>query len=182
MRFLILLGGFLALCSNVGHADVRGCICDLTRPESAQARQCGLCRAVEQQPGDAPYVFLKDINPTKPNRLLILPRKHLPGPHSLSEMTPEERTSYWTAAIAKASELWGDAWGIAINADISRTQCHTHAHIGKLLPDVETSEPLIVDSAAALPLPPDNGGMWFHPVNGKLHVHFANIAEPVLMR
>ena len=163
-------------------ADVRGCLCDLSSAESMQARQCGLCRLAEEKPADVPFFFAKDINPTKPNRLLILPRKHYPGPHSLSEMSPEERTAFFNAAIAKARELWGDEWGIALNADSSRTQCHTHMHIGKLLPDVETDDFTWADSAASLPVPPDGGGMWIHPVNGKLHVHFRATAEPVLMR
>jgi diadenosine tetraphosphate (Ap4A) HIT family hydrolase len=182
VRFPILLSSLLGLCTVLGHADVRGCVCDLARPETMQARECGLCRLVEQQTGDQPFFFTKDINPTKPNRLLILPRKHYPGPHSLAEMSPEERTAYWTAAITKAQELWGDAWGVAANADSSRTQCHTHMHIGKLLPDVETDSFTVVDGPAAIPVPADNGGLWIHPVNGKLHVHFQATAEPVLMR
>jgi len=182
VRLPLLLGSILGLCSMLGHADVRGCVCDLSSTESMEARQCGLCRLAEQQTGDAPFFFTKDINPTKPNRLLILPRKHFPGPHSLSEMTPDERTAFWTAAITKAHELWGDDWGVAINADSSRTQCHTHMHIGKLLPDVENDDVVIVDGPASIPLPPDNGGAWIHPVTGKLHVHFRATAEPVLMR
>lgn len=180
------MGGFLGLCTALGHADVRGCVCDLTNAESMQARQCGLCKLAEQQTGDVAFFFVRDTNPTKPNRLLILPRKHYPGPHSVSEMPSEERIAFFTAAIAKARELWGDDWGIALNADASRTQCHTHMHIGKLLPDVEPDAEntalVVVDGPAAIPVPPDGGGMWLHPVNGKLHVHFANIAEPVLMR
>ena len=187
MRSPLLLCGFLGLCTALGLADVRGCVCDLTNPESMQARQCGLCKLAEQQTGDAPFFFVKDTNPTKPNRLLILPRKHYPGPHTVSAMPPEERVAFFTAAIAKAHELWGDNWGIALNADASRTQCHTHMHIGKLLPDVEPDADsgvimVVVDGPAAIPVPPDGGGMWIHPVNGKLHVHFTNIAEPVLMR
>lgn len=182
VRFPRLLGIFLGLCTALAHADVRGCVCDLTNAESMQARQCGLCRAAEQQSGDAPFFFLKDTNPTKPNRLLILPRKHYPGPHTLADMPLADRTAYFTAAIAKAHELWGDDWGIALNADASRTQCHTHMHIGKLLPDVENDSFVVVDGPADIPVPPDGGGLWVHPVNGKLHVHFANIAEPVLMR
>ena len=186
VRFPLLIGSFLGLCTALGLADVRGCVCDLTNAESMQARQCGLCRLAEEQTNDAPFFFAKDINPTKPNRLLILPRKHYPGPHSLSEMPPDERTAFWTAAIVKGKELWGDGWGIAMNADASRTQCHTHFHIGKLLPDVEPSVEgvtvVVVDGPADIPVPPDGGGLWIHPVNGKLHVHFANIAEPVLMR
>ena len=182
MRAFLLVGGFLGFCVILGHADVRGCMCDVARPETMQARECGLCRLAEEQPADVRFFFTKDINPTKPNRLLILPRKHYPGPHSLSEMSPEERTAFFTAAIDKARELWGDGWGIAINADATRTQCHTHMHIGKLLPDVENDDFVVADGPASVPVPPDGGGMWIHPVDGKLHVHFAKIAEPVLMR
>jgi CDP-diacylglycerol pyrophosphatase len=182
VRFPLLSGILLAFSIVAGHADVRGCTCDAARPETLQARECGLCRLADQQSGDAAFFFTKDINPTKPNRLLILPRKHYPGPHSLAELSPEERTAFFTAAIDKGRELWGNDWGIAINADVSRTQCHTHMHIGKLLPDVETENFTVVDGPASLPVPPDGGGMWIHPVNGKLHVHLANIAEPVLMR
>jgi hypothetical protein len=182
VRFPLLLGSFLGLCTALGLADVRGCVCDLTNAESMQARECGLCRLAEQQTGEAPFFFTKDINPTKPNRLLILPRKHYPGPHSVFAMPPEDRTAFFTAAIAKAHELWGNDWGVALNADSSRTQCHAHMHIGKLLPDVENDAFVVVDGPADIPVPPDGGGLWLHPVNGKLHVHFANIAEPVLMR
>ena len=182
VRSPLLFGLFLGLSCVSVRADVRGCSCDLRNAESMQARQCGLCRLAEEQKGNEPFFFVKDINPTKPNRLLILPRKHYPGPHSFSEMPAEDRLAFWNAAIAKARELWGEGWGIALNADASRTQCHTHMHIGKLLPDVENDAFTVVDGPAAIPIPPDNGGMWVHPVNGKLHVHFANIAEPVLMR
>ncbi len=182
MRFPLLPGSFLALCTVLGHADVRGCVCDVTSPQSMEARQCGLCRLAEQQTGDGSFFFAKDINPTKPNRLLILPRKHYPGPHSMAELSPEERTAFWTAAITKARELWGDDWGIALNADASRTQCHTHLHIGKLLPDVENDNFVVADGPGTIPVPPDGGGEWVHAVNGKLHVHFQATSEPVLMR
>jgi hypothetical protein len=55
-------------------------------------------------------------------------------------------------------------------------------HIGKLLPDVESDDFTLVDGPAAIPVPPDGGGLWIHPVNGKIHVHFRAIAEPILMR
>jgi diadenosine tetraphosphate (Ap4A) HIT family hydrolase len=182
VRPLLLLTALLAISQTLSLADVRGCLCELARPESMQARECGLCRLAEEQPADLTFFFTKDINPTKPNRLLILPRKHYPGPHSLSELTPDERTAFFNAAIAKARELWGDAWGLALNADASRTQCHTHMHIGKLLPDVENDDFTVAATPADLPVPPEAGGMWIHPVNGKLHVHFRATAEPVLMR
>ena len=76
-----------ALCLR---GDIVTCSCDPARPETLEARQCGLCREAEKQPAGIKVFFLKDANPTKPNRLLILPRKHYPGPHSLAEMSPEE--------------------------------------------------------------------------------------------
>ena len=51
-----------------------------------------------------------------------------------------------------------------------------------LLPDVEDENFVVADGPASMPVPPDNGGAWVHPINGKLHVHYKNIAEPVLMR
>ena len=99
VRFPILFSSLLGLCIVLGRADVRGCVCDLARPETLQARECGLCKLTEQQPADQPFFFTKDINPTKPNRLLILPRKHYPGPHTISELSPKERTAFWTAAV-----------------------------------------------------------------------------------
>ena len=66
----------------------------------------------------------------------------------------QDRIAYFTAAIAKAHELWGNDWGIALNADSSRTQCHTHIHIGKLLPDVENDNFIVVDGPADIPVLP----------------------------
>ena len=65
--------------------------------------------------------------------MLILPRRHAEGSHSLEGLTAGERTALWTAAINKGRELWGDNWGVAYNGEERRTQCHTHLHIGKLL-------------------------------------------------
>ena len=52
VRFPLLLGSYLGLCTALGLADVRGCVCDLTNVESMQARECGLCRLAEQQTGE----------------------------------------------------------------------------------------------------------------------------------
>ncbi len=164
-------------------ADVRDCDCTLTAPQAAEKRECSLCREADQQPADKPVFFLKDANPTKQNRLLALPRKHYPGPHSLDALTAEERTVLWTAAIQKASSIWGDAWGIAYNGEERRTQCHTHLHIGKLLDGMETSHFVWANTAAEIPLPPQGTGLWIHPVNGKFHVHAGEqVNETVLMR
>jgi hypothetical protein len=87
-------------------------------------------------------------------------------------MTPEERTAYWSAAIAKAREAWpNDPWGIALNSTERRSQCHMHLHIGKLLPNVADDHFIIVDRAADIPVPHDGDGLWIHPVDGRLHVH-----------
>jgi hypothetical protein len=164
-------------------ADVRGCACDVSKPETMEATNCSLCREAEKQPVDRAVFFLKDTNPTKANRTLALPRKHTPGPHSLADLSEADRSELWTAAIEKAKALWGDSWGIAYNGAERRTQCHGHVHLGKLNPDVETEGFVVVASPAEITLPTDGSGIWIHPVNGKLHVHAgAQVNETVLMR
>src|SRR6185503_4845370 len=123
------------LLLQAGHADVRNCQCDPAKPETLAARECSLCKAVEAQPAEPPFFLLKDANPNKPHRWLALPRSHGEKPQDLRVLTPEQRAAYWTFAIAQARELFGDAWGLAINSLERRTQCHAHIHIGKLRPD-----------------------------------------------
>ena len=171
------------LAAAAAFADVRGCACDVARPDTLEARECSLCKVAEQQPAEPPFFFLKDTNPRKPNRWLALPRAHYKSGHALAEMSPAERTAYWIAAIAKAKELFGDSWGLAVNGEESRTQCHGHIHIGTLLDDVETANVVIVDGPANIPLPNGGTGLWVHPVDGKLHVHTGEqINEFVLQR
>jgi diadenosine tetraphosphate (Ap4A) HIT family hydrolase len=163
--------------------DVRQCACDAARPETMEARECGLCREAEKQTGGEPVFFLKDINPRKPNRMLALPRAHGKAQHSLHLLPQAEQARLWTAAIAKARELWGDEWGLAMNGDESRTQCHAHIHIGKLLKGVETAKYVVVKGPERIPAPSDGSGVWVHPEGGKLHVHTAEqITETVLLR
>jgi hypothetical protein len=178
------LAALAALMGCLAWADTRGCRCDPAQPETMEARECALCRETEKQPPQPPFYTLKDNNPRKPNRWLVLPRFHTKGPHELADMTAEQRTGFWAAAIAKATELWGDKWGIALNATETRTQCHTHVHIGRLLEGIETSEFVVVASPAEIPLPRDDSeGFWVHPVGGKLHVHRGEvITETVLLR
>jgi len=143
-------------------------------------RSCGLCREAEKQPPEAPVFFVKDINPNKPNRWLALPRVHT---HEFAGLTAAQRLALWTAAIAKAHELWGDQWGLAANADARRSQCHLHVHIGKLLEGAENSNFILISDPAYIPVPPEGGGIWIHPVGGKLHVHLGEDApETLLMR
>ena len=164
-------------------ADVRDCACDAARPETLEARPCSLCKAAEAQPPAPGVFFLKDTNPAKPNRVLALPRAHYPGAHSLGQMSAAERTELWSAAIAKAKELWGAEWGLAYNGDERRTQCHGHIHIGKLNADAETATFAEVPNAAAIPVPEGGTGLWVHEVAGKLHVHAGEqVTEFNLMR
>jgi diadenosine tetraphosphate (Ap4A) HIT family hydrolase len=142
-----------------------------------------LCRETEKQPATPQVFYLKDINPRKPNRWLVLPRFHVKAAHELGDMTQAQRTELWAAAIAKGKELWGDKWGLAINGDQSRTQCHAHIHIGKLLEGIETKNFVVVDGPAKIPVSKDGSGLWIHPEGGKLHVHLDEmITETVLLR
>jgi diadenosine tetraphosphate (Ap4A) HIT family hydrolase len=160
------------------------CNCDPAKPETMKARQCSLCEEAEKQPAGAEFFVVKDANPSKPNRTLLLPREHTPGQHPLRDLTAEQRTAFWSAAVDKARQLWGDDWAVAWNSDRVRTQCHAHLHIGKLLPGVETENFIVVNSPSEIPLPKDvNDGIWVHQVNGKLHVHTGEIiTETVLLR
>jgi len=183
MRFLRTLVATVLLLLPLGRADVRGCGCDVARPETMAATECQLCRLAEAQPAEPQFFFVKDANPTKPNRWLALPRFHGVSPQDLAGMTAAQRTGYWTAAIAKARELWGSQWGVAMNGLERRTQCHAHMHIGKLLDGVEDDGFVVVDSPAEIPVPPDGTGIWVHPVGNKLHVHVGDqAAELVLER
>jgi hypothetical protein len=143
---------------------VRACLCDVAIPETLEARECGLCKETEKQPADAPYFFLRDTNPNKPHRWLALPRFHGGHPQQFLEMTPQQRTGFWTAAIA-------NPWGIALNSTERRSQCHIHLHIGKLLPNLPDEHFVVVDQPSEIPVPRDGDGVWIHPVDGRLHVH-----------
>jgi hypothetical protein len=178
-----LIGVFLL--SSTAFADVTGCACDVAHPESAKVRMCSLCLEAEKHPAGIAHFFLKDNNPRKPNRWLILPRSHAQdGPGIFPGMSRAERTALWKAAIARAEEMWGDGWGLAINGSRSRTQCHAHIHIGKLLGFVELDRRFaVVSRAEDIPVPEDGTGLWVHPVEGKLHVHLGEqTCETVLMR
>lgn len=171
-RLCLALPIFALFLLPLSRADVRACLCDVAIPATLEARECGLCREAERQPADVPYFFLRDVNPNKPHRWLALPRYHGNHPQQLFEMTPEQRTAYWAAAIAKAREVWpDDSWGIALNSTERRSQCHIHFHIGKLRSDVIDEQFTVVDGAEGIPTPRDGDGMWIHPAGGRLHVH-----------
>ena len=147
-----------------------------------ETRECSLCRLAESQPAGTEFFAVKDANPTKPNRWLALPRGHARVPEELAGMTSEQRKAYWTYAIGKGRELFGDGWGLAVNNLVRRSQCHMHIHIGKLNDGVEDANFVTVDGPADIPLPKADDGLWVHPVNGKLHVHWGNDAPELLLQ
>lgn len=170
----------LFFLSSLTLADVRNCVCDIADPQSMAKRECGLCREAEKQQQDIQVFFVQDINPNKPHRWLALPRAHA---HSLDALTADQRAALWSGAIEKARSLWGDQWAVAANADSRRSQCHVHVHIGKLLDGSENSDFIVVSTPAEIPVPKEAGGIWIHPVDGKLHVHLGEEApETLLMR
>ena len=162
---------FTVLLLPLSRADVRTCACDIAHPETMAARECSLCREVEAMPPEPQTVFVRDTNPNKPNRWLALPRFHGKSPQQLLDMTPEQRCAYWSAAIVKGREVWGDRWGLAINSLEKRTQCHAHIHIGKLREDAENDRFVVVDGPVDIPVPRDGDGLWVHPAGNRLHVH-----------
>lgn len=158
------------------------CACDTGNPASMAVRQCGLCKQAEAQPADAKIFFLKDTNPRKPNRWLVLPRPHGAANHELNEMSAADRTALWTAAIGKAKELWGPEWGVAYNGVQVRTQCHAHIHIGKLLKGIETGKFIVVAKPSQIPAR-SGEGLWIHPSGTRMHVHLGEqTTETVLLR
>jgi hypothetical protein len=176
---------WLVLCAAGAAASTMDqCACDPARAETMEARRCGLCREAERRPAGEPFFSVKDASPYKPNRWLLLPRPHnTEGRLPLSKLTAKQRAAFWAAAIEKARATWGDEWGLALNGDEVRSQCHLHVHVGRLLKGVETGKPLVVDGPAGIPVPKDGSGLWIHPHGTKLHVHLGEQrTETVLLR
>ena len=182
IRGLVLVGILLVGAYIVaGVPPVVSCPCDHATPDGLTGRICSLCRTAEDLEGE--FYVLKDINPRKPNRHLILPREHsrdLQGPSSL---TAGKRARYWRAAIEKARELHGEGWGLAANGHFFRTQCHAHLHIGPLSPLLEHGDGELFDDPSEFPNVGVERGMWVHPLEGRLCVHRdRDLAEVVLVR
>lgn len=173
---------FLLCRAAVFTSEMDECSCN--PGESMRARRCSLCIVAEKQPPEAAYFFLKDASPMKPNRLLLLARSHdYDGRLPLSKMPVKLRLELWHTAIQRAQELWGDDWGVAVNGDEVRTQCHAHIHIGRLLKGVEYGKPLTVKGPEQFPVPADGSGFWVHKHGGRMHVHTGEQrAETVLLR
>src|SRR5689334_18178928 len=172
--------GMLAVCA-AAQQPLR-CECDHSTHAGYEQRDCGLCAEVDKAPANVDVVFVKDNSPQKPHRWLALPREHAPRNFQLlSDVPPAHRAELWRQAIARATQDWGDRWGLAVNGTRSRGQCHLHIHIGKLIEGVEWGEALTVDSPDQIP-DPGELGVWVHPVNGKLHVHIEMSTESVIAR
>jgi diadenosine tetraphosphate (Ap4A) HIT family hydrolase len=168
------------LAGLAARADMVTCTCDVAHPETLAARQCSLCREAEKQPADVKYFFLKDANPSKPNRWLALARSH---ERSIDLLTDTQRTELLAAAIDKAKQLFGDEWAIAYNAPSVQTQCHIHLHIGKLIPGVESGQFITATKVEDIPAPAKGEGFWIHPQGNLFHVHMGEqITETVLER
>ena len=179
--------GLLAFAVVAWAGPAAECACDHADPATLTSQPCSLCSEAARQtaePSDPfPVFFLKDASPRKPNRTLALPVRHGKGPHDLRHLSPQERTLFWKAAIAKAQELWPGVWGLAVNSDTVRTQCHLHMHIGKLNDGPDETTGQTVGSVEQFPVPELDQGIWLHPVSGGYHVHTdREIAEPVLLR
>ncbi|HUP05102.1 MAG TPA: hypothetical protein VMU19_13995 [Bryobacteraceae bacterium] len=182
MRLTRILAVCAIFAAALGQADVRGCVCDLASPETASKKECSLCREVERRPQDPQFFVIPDADPKKPNRRLALPRFHGVNPQELSQMTLEQRTAYWTVAIHEAEQLWGDGWGLAVNALANRGQCHMHIHIGKRNAGVEDERFQFVKTPAEFPLPRPDDGIWVHPVAGGYHVHWGDKSPELLLQ
>lgn len=176
------------------------CPCDHSIAETLLAYpQCSLCLESEFHPPDVPFFFVQDNDPGKPHRWLILPKAHDKGIQYLSDLPADVSSKFWAAAVRKGEELWGKNWGLAVNGDLARSQCHAHVHIGKLLGGVEGNEflykkrlsrvpgkaPITVAGPDQIKAPEKGAAFWIHPVKGGLHVHVEDItaaAEFVLIR
>lgn len=164
------------------HADVSSCACDPSKPETLEVRNCSLCREAEKQPQDADFFVLKDINPRKPNRWLVLPRVHDEGAHHMHRMSAAERIGLWKRSVKEAHDRFGDAWGLAYNGSKVRTQCHLHIHVGRWVTAAENTKFKVVRRIEDFPAPLE-GGILIHPVKGGYHVHTGEeIMETALVR
>jgi diadenosine tetraphosphate (Ap4A) HIT family hydrolase len=180
MRRILYL---LTVAAAASAADTP-CGCDPAAPDTLTARACSLTNEALKQQNGLDVFFLKDATPRKANRTLALPKRIVAGRmHELKDLSPAERTRLWTAAIAKAKELWGADWGVAYNGAKVRTQCHLHLHVGKLLKGVDSGEAIFVRRVEEIPVPEDGTGLWIHPVGDRLKVHIKEqICETVLLR
>lgn len=164
-------------------ADVSQCACDWSNPESMKARNCSLSNEAMKQPEHVEFFILKDINPRKPGRWLVLPRKPGDGSHDLYHLAKDERTRLWKFAMAEADRRFpGGTWGLAYNGNKVRTQCHLHIHIGKWVPAALTAKFRLVRRVEDLPAPEEGGVLLFPVAEGFMVLTGEQIMETALVR
>jgi diadenosine tetraphosphate (Ap4A) HIT family hydrolase len=163
-------------------ADVSGCACDPAKPDTMKARECSLCAEAEKHASGEEFFLLKDSNPRKPNRWLVLPKAHGAGGHHLHEMSRQERTRFWKFAIEQARNKFGDEWAVAYNGHSVRTQCHAHLHVGRLIQAAKIARFNLVKRIEDFPAP-DDSGIWVYPAPGGFRVHLGEqVTETALVR
>jgi diadenosine tetraphosphate (Ap4A) HIT family hydrolase len=147
-----------------------------------KARACSLCVEADKRSAGEEFFVLKDINPRKPARWLILPKGHGQEDHPMHHLTRAERVRLWKFAVDAAREKFGQDWGLAYNGAKVRTQCHLHIHLGRFIRAAENSKFKLVRRMEDFPAP-EEGGVFIHPVPGGFHVHTGeNITETALVR
>jgi diadenosine tetraphosphate (Ap4A) HIT family hydrolase len=147
-----------------------------------KARACSLCAEAEKRAAGEDFFLLKDINPRKPGRWLILPKAHGEEDHPMHLLPRATRVRLWQFAVDAAREKFGDEWGLAYNGAKVRTQCHLHIHFGRFIRAAENSKFKLVRRVEEFPAP-EQGGVFIHPVPGGYHVHTGeDIMETALVR
>ena len=165
----VLLGIVLALASVPTSPTAPA----IPRPETMKARQCGLCREAEKHPLDAKFFFLKDNNPRKPNRWLLLPRAHKhDGPARCRDDRRPSARALWRLAIAAGEAALGRRMGDRLQRRqgphaVPRPPAHRQVAQGHRL----DRRFIIVIRAGTSRCPKTAPGSGSTPPAGKLHVH-----------
>ncbi|MBI5280996.1 MAG: hypothetical protein HY858_04875 [Candidatus Solibacter usitatus] len=178
---VVVLAG-MAILAGAAAGDTSQCACDVKKPETLKARECSLCAEAEKQPPGTEYFVLKDVNPRKPNRWLVLPRAHAAGAHPLHELPAAARGRLWRKAMEVGAEKFGTEFGVAYNGAKVRTQCHTHVHVGRWIPAAETSKFRLVRRIEDIPAPADSGVLVRPVKGGYLVLMGEHIVETALVR
>ena len=141
-----------------------------------------VCAAeAEKQAPDVKVFFLKDANPSKPNRWLALPRSHR-AVHSIL-MSDEERADLLAAAVQKRKSCLAMSGPSRTTRPACRRSATIHLHIGKLIPGSGNDQFFTATKVEDIPAPPKGEGFWIHPQGNLFHVHTGEqVTETVLER
>jgi diadenosine tetraphosphate (Ap4A) HIT family hydrolase len=156
MRGILLASLALAAFSSSAEAQM-ACACDPANPETLKVRNCSLVNEALKQPPEVATFVLKDINPRKPQRWLVLPREYRGGIHPMHDLPRSERLDLWKFAVKTAQEKFGEDWALAYNGPKVRTQCHLHIHVGRWIKAADTTKFKYIARIEDLPNPEDSG-------------------------